>query len=108
MGLIIQSRVKSNRRWPCQWFPGPPRSVAGTGRMVQLALHVLGDLNQLFSGYGQLLVDGRLRRSLGLLPKGRTTSCLVASRSQRRLANVAVSALSRFKPHSTEYRKIAA
>jgi len=110
MGLIIQAVVQSIGAWSfCQWVPGPPRRVAGTGRMVQFALHVYGRFTFNYSSRNMdnLLVGWRFGAgSLGYYKKAYDLFALSASQLTAPLANVAVSALSRFKPHSTEYRKL--
>jgi O-antigen/teichoic acid export membrane protein len=109
VGVVVQAVVQSIGAWSfCQWIPGLPRRVEGTRSMVQFAIHVYGrfTFNYFSRNTDNLLVGWRFGAgSLGFYKKAYDLFALSASQLTAPLANVAVSALSRFKPDSAQYRK---
>jgi PST family polysaccharide transporter len=108
-GVVIQAAVQSIGAWICcQWIPGLPRRAAGTRSMVRFAMHVYGrfTVNYFSRNSDNLLVGWRYGAgALGFYKKAYDLFALSASQLTAPLANVAVSALSRFKPQSPQYRK---
>jgi polysaccharide transporter, PST family len=108
-GVVVQAVVQSIGSWiACQWIPGLPRRVAGTRSMVRFAMHVYGrfTVNYFSRNSDNLLVGWRFGAgALGFYKKAYDLFALSASQLTAPLANVAVSALSRFKPQSPQYRK---
>ena len=109
VGVVVQALVQSIGAWSfCQWIPGLPRRAPGTRSMVQFAIHVYGrfTINYFSRNADNLLVGWRFGAgSLGFYKKAYDLFALSASQLTAPLANVAVSALSRFKPQSAQYRK---
>ena len=108
-GVVVQAIVQTIGAWLyCQWIPGLPRRAAGTGSMVRFAMHVYGrfTVNYFSRNTDNLLVGWRYGAgALGFYKKAYDLFALSASQLTAPLANVAVSALSRFKPQSPQYRK---
>jgi len=108
-GVVVQAIVQSIGAWfVCQWIPGLPRRAAGTRSMVRFAMHVYGrfTFNYFSRNSDNLLVGWRYGAgALGFYKKAYDLFALSASQLTAPLANVAVSALSRFKPQSPQYRK---
>jgi PST family polysaccharide transporter len=108
-GVVVQAVVQSIGSWfACQWIPGLPRRAAGTRSMVRFAMHVYGrfTVNYFSRNSDNLLVGWRFGAgALGFYKKAYDLFALSASQLTAPLANVAVSALSRFKPQSPQYRK---
>jgi O-antigen/teichoic acid export membrane protein/glycosyltransferase involved in cell wall biosynthesis len=109
VGIIAQALVQSIGAWLlCRWIPSIPRRVVGTASMVRFALHVYGrfTVNYLARNTDNLLVGWRFGAiSLGYYKKAYDLFALSAGQLTAPLTNVAVSALSRFKPHSKEYKQ---
>jgi O-antigen/teichoic acid export membrane protein len=92
----------------CRWVPSLPRRAAGTGAMVRFAMHVYGrfSVNYFARNLDNLLVGWRFDAwALGFYKKAYDLFALSASQTVAPLTSVAVSALSRFKPASVEYRR---
>lgn len=92
----------------CRWTPGLPRRAANTGPMVRFAMHVYGrfTVNYFSRNTDNLLVGWRFNaQSLGFYKKAYDLFALSASLLVSPLANVAVSALSRFDPRSAQFRR---
>jgi PST family polysaccharide transporter len=109
VGIVAQAVVQSIGAWAfCQWIPGLPHRVPGTRSMVTFAVHVYArfTFNYFSRNTDNLLVGWRFGAgSLGFYKKAYDLFALSASQLTAPLANVAVSALSRFKPDSAQYRK---
>jgi polysaccharide transporter, PST family len=108
VGIVAQAVVQALGAWAfCPWIPGMPRRVDGTRSMVQFAMHVYGrfTVNYFSRNSDNLLVGWRFGAgALGFYKKAYDLFALSASQLTAPLANVAVSALSRFKPQSPQYR----
>jgi PST family polysaccharide transporter len=108
VGVIVQAVIQSVGVWSCcHWIPGFPRRVAGTRNMVQFAMHVYGrfTVNYFSRNSDNMLVGWRYGAgALGFYKKAYDLFALSASQLTAPLANVAVSALSRLKPQSPQYR----
>ena len=108
-GAIVLSLSVSIGAWYlCRWVPGRPRRAAGTAYMVRFAMNVYGrfSLNYFSRNTDNLLVGWRFGAgALGFYKKAYDLFALSASQSVSPLTNVAVSALSRFNPKSSEYRR---
>ncbi len=109
VGVVVQAAVQAIGAWcVCRWIPGLPRRAEGTGSMVRFALHVYGrfTVNYFSRNSDNLLVGWRFGAgALGFYKKAYDLFALSATQLTAPLANVAVSALSRFKPQSPQYRK---
>jgi polysaccharide transporter, PST family len=108
VGVVAGAVVQSIGAWSfCQWIPGLPRRAAGTRSMVQFAMHVYGrfTINYFSRNSDNMLVGWRFGAGpLGFYKKAYDLFALSASQLTAPLANVAVSALSRLKPQSAQYR----
>lgn len=108
VGVVVQAVVQSLGAWIfCQWIPGLPRRTEATRSMVKFAIHVYGrfTINYFSRNTDNLLVGWRFGAgALGFYKKAYDLFALSASQLTAPLANVAVSALSRFKPQSQQYR----
>ena len=92
----------------CPWLPGLPRRAAGTLPMVKFAMNVYGrfTLSYFSRNTDNLLVGWRFGSiSLGYYKKAYDLFALSAGQLSAPIANVAVTALSRYDPRSTQYRK---
>ncbi len=92
----------------CRWTPGLPRRAANTGPMVRFAMHVYGrfTVNYFSRNTDNLLVGWRFNAaSLGFYKKAYDLFALSTSLLVSPLSNVAVAALSRFDPRSTQFRR---
>ena len=92
----------------CPWLPGLPRRAPGTMPMVKFAMNVYGrfTLSYFSRNTDNLLVGWRFGSiSLGYYKKAYDLFALSAGQLAAPIANVAVTALSRFDPRSTQYRK---
>jgi O-antigen/teichoic acid export membrane protein len=92
----------------CRWTPGLPRQIANTIPMLRFAMHVYGrfTVNYFSRNTDNLLVGWRFNaQSLGFYKKAYDLFALSASLLVSPLANVAVSALSRFDPRSAQFRR---
>lgn len=107
-GVIVQAVVQSLGAWiACRWIPGLPHGMSSTKAMVKFAVHVYGrfTINYFSRNTDNLLVGWRFGAgALGFYKKAYDLFVLSASQLTSPLANVAVSALSRFKPQSSQYR----
>jgi O-antigen/teichoic acid export membrane protein/glycosyltransferase involved in cell wall biosynthesis len=92
----------------CPWMPGIPRRVAGTGSMLQFAIHTYGNflVNYFSRNTDNLLVGWRFdAQSLGYYKKAYDLFALSASQFVSSLTVVVVATLSRVKPTSNQYRR---
>jgi O-antigen/teichoic acid export membrane protein len=92
----------------CRWVPGLPRRAVGTGSMVRFAMSVYGSFSLGFftQNMDNLLVGWRFGApALGFYKKAYDLFALSGSQLTAPLTNVAVSALSRVKQGSLEYRR---
>jgi len=109
VGVVVQAALQAIGAWSfCQWIPGLPRRADGTRSMVKFAIHVYArfTFNYFSRNTDNLLVGWRFGAgSLGFYKKAYDLFALSASQLTAPLANVAVSALSRFKSDSAQYRK---
>jgi O-antigen/teichoic acid export membrane protein/glycosyltransferase involved in cell wall biosynthesis len=106
--IILALSVTIGGWYLCRWVPSLPRRHAGTASMLRFALHVYGrfGLNYFSRNTDNLLVGWRFGAvALGFYKKAYDLFALSASQSVSPLTNVAVSALSRFDPKSSEYRR---
>ena len=108
-GSIAQVLAQAVGAWLfCQWTPGWPRRTPGTGSMVMFAFRVYGrfGINYFTWNVDNLLVGWRFgARSMGFYKKAYDLFALPTSQVTAPLTNVALSALSRFRPRSPEYRR---
>jgi PST family polysaccharide transporter len=108
VGVVVQAVMQSLGAWvACQWIPGLPGGMSNTGGMIKFAIHVYGrfTINYFSRNTDNLLVGWRFGAgALGFYKKAYDLFALSASQLTAPLANVAVSALSRFKPQSSQYR----
>ena len=109
IGTIAQALSQSIGAWSLyRWLPSFPRRAAGTGSMVRFALHIYGSfsVNYFARNMDNLLVGWRFNaQALGFYKKAYDLFALSASQSVAPIAIVAVSALSRFKPDSDQFRR---
>lgn len=92
----------------CRWVPGVPRRAAGTGSMLRFALNVYSrfGVNYFARNTDNLLIGWRFGSySLGFYKRAYDLFAMPASQIAAPLANVAVSALSRFKGDAIQYRR---
>jgi PST family polysaccharide transporter len=92
----------------CRWMPGRPRTAPGTGTMLQFAMHVYGrfSVNYFARNTDNLLVGWRFgAHSLGSYKKAYDLFTLSAAQLVASTTVVAVSALSRVKDDSAQYRR---
>lgn len=108
-GAITQTLTQSVGAWIlCRWVPGLPRRVAGTASMVRFGLGIYARycLNFFARNMDNVLVGWRFdAQALGFYKKAYDIFQLPASQLNAPLWHVAVSALSRFKPDSAEYKR---
>lgn len=107
-GVVGQVFVQTLGAWYlCRWIPSLPRRAKGTKSMVGFALNVYGrySINYFTRNVDNLLVGWRF----GVIPLGFYKKAYdlfgLAAGFSGPLTNVAVSALSRFKPLSEGYRR---
>jgi PST family polysaccharide transporter len=109
VGAIARPISQSVGAWYlCRWIPGRPRRIAGTASMVKFAVHIYGrfSVNYFARNTDNLLVGWRFNAvSLGFYKKAYDLFALSGSQLVAPLSNVAVSALSRFAPGSSQYRR---
>lgn len=109
IGVVVQVLAQSIGAWfLCRWIPSLPRRVAGTASMVRFALNVYGwfSVNYFTRNTDNLLVAWRFGTvSLGFYKKAYDLFALSTSQLTAPLTSVAVAALSRFNPHSAQYRQ---
>jgi O-antigen/teichoic acid export membrane protein len=94
--------------WMCRWLPSLPRRRAGTGPIVQFAVHTYGrfSLNYFARNVDNLLVGWRFGAvSLGFYKKAYDLFATPVSQSVGSVANVALAGLSRFKNDPAQYRR---
>lgn len=92
----------------CRWVPGRPRYVAGTGAMVWFALSTYArfSLNYATRNGDNLLVGWRFNaQALGFYKRAYDLFALSTSALITPVTLVFVSALSRLKPETSEYRR---
>jgi len=108
-GAIAQPMATSIGAWfLCRWVPSLPQRVAGTASMVRFAFNVYSrfSINYLARNVDNLLVGWRFdAQSLGFYKKAYDLFALQASRLVSPLTVVAVSALSRLKRDSIQYKQ---
>jgi PST family polysaccharide transporter len=108
-GAIAQPMATSIGAWfLCRWVPSLPQRVFGTASMVRFAFNVYGrfSINYLARNTDNLLVGWRFdAQSLGFYKKAYDLFAFQASRLVSPLTVVAVSALSRLKRDSIQYRQ---
>ena len=108
-GIVAQPLSVSIGAWSlCRWIPGLPRREAHTLPMVRFAMNVYGrfTVNYFSRNTDNLLVGWRFdAQSLGYYKKAYDLFALSAGLLVSPLANVAVSALSRFDPRSAQFRR---
>lgn len=109
VGVVAQPLLQSIGAWYlCRWIPSFPRRVAGTASLVRFAMNVYGRFTVNYSARNtdNLLVGWHFGSSaLGFYKKAYDLFALSAGQLTSPLTNVAVSALSRFKPRSSQYRE---
>jgi O-antigen/teichoic acid export membrane protein/glycosyltransferase involved in cell wall biosynthesis len=92
----------------CQWRPGLPRRVAGTGSALLFALHTYGNfaINYTTRNTDNLLVGWRFdAQQLGFYKKAYDLFALAVSQFVSSIAIVVVAGLSRLKTDSDLYRR---
>jgi PST family polysaccharide transporter len=108
-GAVTLPLAQSIGAWYlCRWLPSLPRRVPGTASMVRFALHVYGrfSINYFARNMDNLLVGWRFgAHSLGFYKKAYDLYAGPVSAITGPLTNVAVSALSRFRRDSVQYRQ---
>ena len=108
-GAVAQALAQSVGAWTlCRWIPTRPRRVVGTASMVRFGLGIYARycLDYFARNMDNVLVGRSFgAQSLGFYKKAFDIFVLPASQLNAPLWHVAVSALSRFKPDSVEYRR---
>jgi PST family polysaccharide transporter len=108
-GIIAQPLAQAIGAWfLCRWVPGLPRRVVGTGSMSRFAINVYARfaLNYFARNTDNLLVAWCFgAQTLGFYKKAYDLFALSVTQTTAPLTNVAVSALSRFKPRSIQYQQ---
>lgn len=92
----------------CRWIPGRPRYAAGTGTMLWFAMHTYGrfSVNYCTRNGDNLLVGWRFgAHALGFYKKAYDLFALSATQLVSATTLVAVSALSRVRNDSVQYRR---
>jgi O-antigen/teichoic acid export membrane protein len=92
----------------CRWVPGRPRSAAGTGEMLKYAMYTYGrfSVNYFARNADNVLVGWRFGAlSLGFYKKAYDLFSLSAGQLVASTSVVAVSALSRVRHDSAQYRR---
>jgi O-antigen/teichoic acid export membrane protein len=90
----------------CRWIPGRPRRVAGTGTMLQFAMHIYGrfGINYFARNTDNLLVGWRFGpHALGFYKKAYDLFTLSAAQLVNSTSVIAVSALSRVREDRAQY-----
>jgi polysaccharide transporter, PST family len=107
-GIVARQLAQCIGAWSlCRWIPGLPRRVPGMIPMIRFALNVYGRfiVNYFARNIDNVLVGGLFgSHSLGFYKKAYDLFALSAGQLTSPLTNVAVAALSRFNPHSVQYR----
>lgn len=108
LGGIAQPLFQTLGAWYlCNWIPKFPRRAPGTAALTRFAISVYGrfTVSYFTRNTDNLLVGWRFGAiSLGFYKKAYDLFALSAGQLTSPLTNVAVSALSRFKPRSAQYR----
>jgi polysaccharide transporter, PST family len=108
-GVITVPLSTSIGAWMlCKWVPGRPRRAPETPAMVRFAMNVYGrfTVNYFSRNTDNLLVGWRFNaQTLGFYKKAYDLFALSTGLLVSPLANVAVSALSRFDPRSDQFRR---
>ncbi len=108
-GAISLALSTSIGAWSlCRWTPGLPRRATGTAAMLRFAAHTYGcfSVNYFGRNLDNVLVGWRFSAySLGIYKKAYDLFALSASQFVAPLSDVAVSALSRLRRDSIEYRQ---
>ena len=108
-GTVARPLSQTIGAWSmCRWVPRLPRRAAATAAAVEFAAHVYGrfTVNYFARNVDNLLVGWRFgAHALGFYKKAYDLFALSAGQLTEPLANVAVSALSRFNPRSSQYRQ---
>jgi PST family polysaccharide transporter len=106
-GAVAQPLSECVGAWSlCRWTPSRPLRVAETGSMVRFALHVYGrfSFNYFARNVDNLLVGWRFNaQSLGFYKKA--YDLFAMSAVMQSYTNVAVSALSRLRHDSQQYKR---
>lgn len=108
-GVVALPLSTSIGAWTlCRWVPGRPRRAPETPAMVRFAMNVYGRFTvNYFSRNSDNLLVGREfnAQALGFYKKAYDLFALSAGLLVAPIANVAVSALSRFDPRSEQFRR---
>jgi polysaccharide transporter, PST family len=108
-GVIAQPLSQSiGAFFLCRWRPGRPRRVPGTASMVRFAMNIYGrfTMNYFARNLDNLLVGWRFNaQALGFYKKAYDLFALPAAQLVSPLTSVAVSALSKLKPDSEQYKR---
>lgn len=106
-GAVAQPLSKAIGAWIlCPWLPGLPRRTDGTASLVKFSMHVYGrfSLNYFSRNTDNLLVGWQFNAAaLGFYKKAYDLFALTSV--VQSLTNVAVSALSRVRDDSAQYRR---
>jgi len=109
LGMVALSLSTAIGAWfICRWVPGRPRRVAGIGSMVRFAIHIYGrfSLGYFTNNFDNFLVGWRLGPTpLGFYKKAYDLFVLPSNQLSTRLTIVAVSALSRLRQNSDQYKR---
>jgi PST family polysaccharide transporter len=109
IGVLVQPLAQTIGAWSlCRWVPRLPRRAPGTSALVRFAMSVYGRfaVNYFARNTDNLLVGWRFGAiSLGFYKKAYDLFALSAGQLTSPLTNVAVSALTRFKPRSAQYKQ---
>ncbi len=108
-GAITVPLIVSILAWTrCRWIPGFPRRVEGTGAMVRFATNVFArfSLNYSTRNVDNLLVGWRFStHALGFYKKAYDLFVLPSNQLVSNIAEVVISALSKWKRDQVQYRR---
>lgn len=108
-GALAQPLIQGIGAWIlCPWLPGFPNRSSGTSTAFRFAMNVYGrfTLSYFSRNTDNMLIAWRFNSvSLGFYKRAYDLFALSASQLTAPITNVAVAALSRYNPRSTEYRK---
>ncbi len=108
-GAVAQPMITSLGAWSmCRWLPSLPRRAAGTGATLRFATHAFGwfSVNYFSRNLDNVLVGWRFSaHALGVYKKAYDLFALSVGQFVAPLSDVAVSALSRLRRDSVQYRK---
>jgi O-antigen/teichoic acid export membrane protein len=108
-GAVAQPMATCIGAWSvCRWIPGLPRRTNGTASMVRFALNIYGrfSVNYFARNMDNLLVGWRFEaQALGFYKKAYDLFALSASLLVSSTTSVAVSALSRLKRDSGQFKR---